>query len=49
MVTNPMIANLKLIPGAQPTVSEDSELEPTSLLQRIEVLLRKACASPLSP
>ena len=42
MAANPAIANPNSIPDAQQAVSEVSKPEPTSLLQRLEVLLRKA-------
>lgn len=42
MAANPAIANHNLILDAQQAVTEVSKLKPTSLLQRIEVLLRKA-------
>ena len=42
MATNSTIAIHNLIPDALQNVSETSELKPTSLLQRIEVALRKA-------
>jgi hypothetical protein len=42
MAANPTMANLNLIPNGQQIVSETSEPKPTSLLQRIEVVLGKA-------
>jgi hypothetical protein len=42
MAANPSIANLRVIPNVLQIGTETSELKPTSLLQRIEVVLRKA-------
>jgi hypothetical protein len=42
MTAHSTIADLNMIPDAQPTVAETPQLEPTSLLQRIEVWLDKA-------
>jgi hypothetical protein len=42
MAANPSIANLNLSMNAPKTVSEPGEMTHTSLLQRIEMVLRKA-------
>ena len=49
MVANSTIANLNLVLEAQQTVSETSKPKMTRLLQRIEVMLRKAFGDEARP